>query len=166
MTDLAELEEVHTAGARDTAGWPRCTACGFRWPCPDLRNALPAQTADEMEVVALVEVGWSIWRAIPGGWTDADDQGGTVVGWWDQPNDDDETTLRIFRCLDFPHGRHRFHHIPASDVDVAACSMANATTLRSHARRLCREFSQRKGVVSQSEVELVETALNLLRLIA
>lgn len=169
MSAHAEVLEVHTAGARDLAGWPRCTACGFRWPCPDLRNTIPAQTADEMEVVALVDVGWSIWRARPGGrdtWNDCPDDGGTVIGWWDQPNDDDETTLRVFRCVDFPKGRHAFVQIPAGDVDVTACSLPNASTLRSHSRRLAREYSQRKGTVTQYDLELLEVALALVRCIA
>jgi hypothetical protein len=165
-TDLAE---VHTPGARDLAGWPRCSACGYRYPCPDLRDALPEQTADEMEVVALVDVGWSVWTARAGGrtgWLDNDDDGGTVVGWWDDPGDDTQPARRIFRCLDFPHGRHRFAQIAAGDIDAAACSLPNASTLRSHARRLAREFSQHKGVVSQYDLALLETALTLLRVVA
>lgn len=165
----AELEEIHTAGARDPLGHPRCEACGFIWPCPDLRDALPSQTADELEVVALVDIGWSIWRARPGGrdsWNDCPDDGGTVVGWWDQPNDDDQTTLRIFRCVDFPKGRHAFIQIPAGDIDVTTCSLPNASTLRSHSRRLAREYSQRKGAVTQYDLELLETALTLIRCVA
>lgn len=155
---------VHTAGGRDLAGWPRCAACGFRWPCPDLRNALPAQTADEMEVVALVDVGWSVWKARPGGrdgWDDSVDVGGTVVGWHD--TDDDG---RSFTCLDFPKGRPQRVGLLARDVDVTACSMPNASTLRSHARRLAREFSARKGILSEGDVQLLETALTLTRVIA
>lgn len=166
---LSDLLALHTPGARDLAGWPRCTACGFRFPCPEVRSVLPEQTADEMEIVALVDVGWSVWRARPGGrdtWDDTRDEGGTVVGWWDQPNDDDDTTLRIYRCLDFPHGHHAFTQIPAGDIDVAACSMPNASTLRSHARRLGREFSARKGILSEGDVALLETALSLTRVIA
>jgi hypothetical protein len=165
--DLATLEEIHTAGRRDPLGHPRCEACGFIWPCPDLRDALPAQTADELEVVALVDVGWSVWKARPGGpgaWSDVDDAGGTVVGWWDDPGPD--TPRRIFRCLDSPKGRHAFVQIPAGEIDVAACALPNASTLRSHARRLAREFSQRKGVVSQHDLSLLETAVTLLRVIA
>lgn len=161
---LADLREIHTAGGRDPLGHPRCTACGFIWPCPELRSALPAQTADEIEVVALVDIGWSVWRLRPGergGWDDSTDVGGTVVGWHDEWGGS-----RIFRVLDFPHGRHRFHALPAAEVDVTACSLPNAATLRSHSRRLAREYSERKGVVSQHEVELLEMALTLIRSVA
>lgn len=164
MNTLAELAEIHTAGVRDMAGWPRCAACGFRWPCPELRNALPAQTADEMEVVALVDLGWSVWKArAGGGWDDTDDIGGTVVGWHDP---EEEGTGRFFHVLDFPRGRHRFHRVAATEIDAASCSLPNATTLRSHARRLAREFSQRKGIVAEGDLRLLETALTLIRLVA
>lgn len=170
MSDVAELE-FHTAGGRDPLGHPRCVCCGFIWPCPTLREALPAQTADEMEVVALVDVGWSVWRLRAGGsggWDDTTDIGGTVVGWHDTAGAmwEDGVACRVFRVLDFPHGRHRFHALPAAEVDVAACSLPNASTLRSHSRRLAREYSQRKGTVTQHEVELLEMALTLIRCVA
>lgn len=165
MTPVS-LEEIHTAGGRDPAGWPRCTACGFRWPCPELRNALPAQTADELEVAALVDIGWSAWKARPGGgglvaWDDSADVGGTVVEWWD-----DQDGRRFFRCLDFPKGRHRFILLTAAEIDVTACSLPNPSTLRSHARRLAREFSQRKGILTGADLEMLETAFTLVRIIA
>lgn len=161
---LAELRETHTAGERDAAGWPHCKACGFRWPCPDLRNALPEQTADEMEVVALVDVGWSVWRARPGGrdgWDDATDLGGTVIGWWD-----DSDGHRWFLCLDFPRGRHRMHTIRSDQVDAAACGLPNPSTLRSHARHLAREFSQCKGILSEGDIKLLDVAHQLAHLVA
>jgi hypothetical protein len=160
---LAELQEFHTAGGRDLAGWPRCTACGFRWPCPELRNALPEQTADELEIVALVDIGWTVWRARagPGGWDDSIDIGGTVIGLWD-----DADGHRWFRCLDFPKGQPRFVVVAAGEVDVTACSMPNASTLRSHARRLAREFSQRKGILSEGDLRLLDASFTLAHLIA
>lgn len=158
--------EVHVAGRRDPLGHPRCAACGFIWPCPDLRNQLPEQTADEMEIVALVDVGWSAWKARPGtgAWDDSADVGGTVIGWHD-------ITIhgqahRTFRVLDFPHGRHHFHRLPADEVDVKSCSLPNTSTLRSHSRRLAREYAERKGTVTQYDLDLLETALTLIRLVA
>lgn len=158
--DLAD----HEAGQRDLAGWPRCSACGFRWPCPDLRMALPEQTAAEAEVVALVDAGWTIWRALPQadqGWSDADRPGGVVVGWRDDPDGH-----RTYRCLDWPRGRHHYHDLPAAEVDVADCSLPNAASLRSHARRLARDFSQRKGIVSAYDLALLEDAVALIRSVA
>lgn len=160
--------ELHAVGPRDLLGHPRCTACGFIWPCPDLRNALPEQTADEMEVAALVDVGWSVWKAHPGGvgaWDDSADVGGTVVGWYERV-DSDGVAHRVFRVLDFPHGRHRFAGLPADEIDVEACALPNASTLRSHSRRLAREYSDRKGTVTQYDLELLETAFTLIRCVA
>lgn len=157
----------HEPGERDLGGWPRCTACGFRYPCPDVRSALPEHTAHEIEVIALIDIGWTIWKARPqaDGWSDADDIGGTVIGWWDQA-DDDGGEQRQFRCLDFPRGKPRVHSVAAGDVDINASSMPNAATLRRAARVLAREFSQRKGIVSEFDVALLENAVTLLRCIA
>lgn len=169
MTGLAELEEIHTAGGRDPAGWPRCSACGFRWPCPDLRNALPAQTADEMEIVALVDVGWSVFRARPGergGWDESNDIGGIVTGWWEEPSGGDRPPHRHYRCLDFPKGKHDIRTIPADEVDVAAAGLPNPATIRRAARKLCAEISKRKGVVTSYELDLLADALTLMRAIS
>lgn len=157
----------HEPGARDLGGWPRCNACGFRFPCPDVRSALPEHTAHEIEVVALIDIGWTIWKARPqaDGWSDADDIGGTVIGWTDE-EDGGHELQRQFRCLDFPRGRPAVHTVAAADVDITASSMPNATTLRRAARVLAREFSQRKGIVSAFDLALLENAVTLLRCIA
>lgn len=164
------LEEIHTPGQRDLAGWPRCSACGFRYPCPDLRNALPAQTADELEIVALIDVGWTAFRARPGqrdGWDDLDDTGGVVTGWWEEPPvDDDRPPRRHYRCLDFPHGKHHVFTIPADEVAVTRCDIPNPATIRRAARKLCAEISKRRGPVTSYELDLLADALTLMRAIS
>lgn len=169
MTVASDLEEYHTPGARDLAGWPRCTACGFRYPCPELRAALPAQTADEMEIVALIEVGWTAFKTRPGergGWDDSLDVGGVVTGWWEEPSVDDRPDRRHYRCLDFPHGKHDIVTIPANEIDVTRSDIPNPATIRRAARKLCAEISKRRGPVTSYELDLLHDALTLMRAIS
>lgn len=165
----SEILEDHGPGQRDLAGWPRCSSCGYRYPCPSVRATLPAQTAAEMEVVALVDLGWTLWKAKPGSrdsWDDTADVGGIVTGWWEEPSVSDRPDRRIYRCLDFPHGKHDIVSIPADEVDVTAAALPNPATIRRAARKLCAEIGKRKGVVSSYELDLLADALTLMRTIA
>jgi hypothetical protein len=160
MTDV-DLSE-HVSSSADPDGRPRCDIDGFVFPCPALRMALPSQTGEEAELVALVDIGWTIWQAIPvaDGWNDLDRQGGLVVGWWD-----DGLGHRRYRILDFWRGRPRTRSLAAAELDARDLVSPNSRTIRSHARGLARAVSQEKGVVSAREVEMLSDALTLLRTI-
>lgn len=163
---MTAVEDHHYATTTDPDGRPRCI-CGYIHPCPVTRRQLRVPSDDELELIALVEVGWTVFRAKPdnGICPDLDAEvappGGTVIGW-----EDDQHGHRRYRCLTWQRGHPVFHDVHATEVEPRDLKLPNSSGLRSDARRLAAKVAARKGVVAAYEVEMLRTAVRLVEAIA
>lgn len=154
-------DHVRTSDTGD--GRERCEACGYLWPCPDVRMAPPELTADERAVMEMVDFGWVVWERLPDDGFDIghrEARGGTVVAW-----EDDDEGHRTYRCLaGFPKRRPHFVYLQAAEVnptaDVGVC-LPNPSTLRSHYRRVAACVGAEKGISDATETEYLALALTL-----
>lgn len=139
------------------AGRTRCEACGEAWPC----RTAALQPADPgvmgRAIAEMIDVGWGVWQRAPEA-SDYEVSGGVVVGW----TDDDEGR-RTFRVLGFKQGRPITRAMAAWNVNVEASSLPNSASLRQAARQVARHVGARKGMAESAEVDLLSTALTLMR---
>lgn len=146
----------HEQSTADPQGHARCAACGYRWPCPDVRSRpRPLEPAEYELLHALdLDVGYGIRRRVPDGAEHAD--GGVIVG----VHDDDEGRT-WFRVLDFPHGRHRYHQLCLDDIEPASVSLPDAAVMRTYARRLAAWVGRQRGAATGEELDALSTAVTL-----
>ncbi len=152
--DISDHEPVVGADGRK-----RCDACGWAWPCPDVRMAPPEPTDDERAVMEMVGLGWAVWERVPD-LADHRPRGGTVIGYRDDAVEG-RGDVRTYTVLDFPKGRPRYFTLDAHQIDPAMLELPNSSFLRSHWRRLCAEVGKQTGTADGIEGRHIETALTL-----
>lgn len=157
-------DHVETTAIGD--GRPRCAACGYRWPCPDVRLRPRDLDPVERELLDLadIDIGYGVRARIPDG-SELAPPGGIVVGVHDEPNDDGEL-VRVYRAAEMFRGRPRFHRIAAPDIDPALITLPNASAVRRLARDLAAHVGSRTGTATAEELDLLADALDLFRAIA
>lgn len=148
----------HTPGEKGADGHFRCEACGYRWPCPEVRSRPRPLDADERELLRSLDVGvgFTLWRRQPDG-SELDPVGGTVVGSYDSDG------LTVFRLRDFDRGRPRVRELALGDVEPATVGLPNAAYVRSLVRNLAAWVGKQKGMVTGQELEVLSDAIVLLR---
>lgn len=156
MTDERDLSD-HVP-MRGSDGKPRCEACGYLFPCPDLRLAPRALEASERALLEVLEigVGFEVYRRLPDG-SDGVGPGGVVVGAW---TDDDGVHLRV---VQFPGGKPDVLEMRLHEIEPATIELPNALNVRNTARRLAAVFSKGTGLLDDTDCELLSDALQLVK---
>lgn len=150
------MQVMHDGSTRQ-----RCEACGWRWPCPEIRNEPRQLDEDEKELLEVLDigVGFSLFRRLPeGSGLDERLNGGLVIG----IHDDDETG-RVYTLIYFDRGRARYMRLPAAEIEPAAVGLPNSKSIRDTVREACRIVGASKGLLGQDEIELIEHAFTLSR---
>lgn len=152
----------HEPGPVDSEGHFRCSACGFRAPCPTVRAQPRRLDQDEIEVLRALDIGigFTIEQRQPEG-AEAKPIRGTVVGAWE-----DQDGRRTFRVVDFPQGRRRIHVMRLDEVEPARVALPNAAICRSQARKLADAVGRQKGIADGEEIEVLADAITLFQAIA
>lgn len=104
---------------------------------PAIRRAIPGATG--LGIMAMVDVGWYVAGRDknPDDLTSRID--GVVVAVVNKTDGDGETH-RAFDVLHWPNARMRISTLTEAEVDIDYCALPDATSLRSHVRRLASDF--------------------------
>lgn len=145
----------------DAAG--RCEACGFEWPCPDIRRQPRQLEPGERELLSIVgvDVGSHISKIQPAGADPTDAHQGLVVESF--RDDDDRLCHRVARAY---RGYRQVRVIRDDEIEPASVGLPDRLLIRSTARQFAAFASRRKGVVDQDEIGELSDALILLLAIA
>lgn len=133
-----------------------CEACGYRWPCPDVRVLPRALDPFERELAEMVDVGWTVEERLPEG-VDRAGRRGIVVA----ATDDEWGKLAEVKVMEFHHGKPRLFTLAAADIEPARCEFPNSDSNRRAYRRLAARVGAATGVADGFEVEDLKLALTL-----
>lgn len=148
---------VHEPALADGLAHDRCRGCGYRWPCPVVRQ-LPEPLLEGGDVVLdLVDLGWSIYRRLPPG-ADYVPPGGLVV---EVRYPDDPNEPASYRVLSFRAGRPEFDDFAPGDFDPLLSSPPNSASIRSAVRKLAELVGRSRGTFTPHEYEWLRVAAAL-----
>ena len=154
----------HAPRQKDSSGRDRCEACGYIWPCPEVRMQPRQLDPAERELLEVLEVrvGYYIEKRLPGDNPDPNlKRGGLVVGEFE-----DDEGRKCFRVSYEWRRQLRRMVIREDEIEPAGVGLPNSASIRHHARFLARLVAERKGAVAPEELEHLADALDLFKAIA
>lgn len=117
-------------------------------------------------ILDMVELGQDVWHVRPTGELPpgAHRRGGIVyaIG---RDVDENGELLRVFHVVDIRQGRARFDRLRVDEVNPTTIGLLNASMVRNRSRVLALEYAKTKGYLSDTDVALLETALDLAKVV-
>jgi hypothetical protein len=151
---LDELDDLEDHQAVTHGTLTRCEVDAQLWPCSTVERAR-ALTEMDTELLAMVEVGWTVWERVPEQ-MDPRPRGGIVAGYTD-----DEEAGRVYTVLNWKDGRPAVRKIAARDVNHRAIGLPNSKSRIAAYRQLCRHVGKQTGSADGTEVRNIAMALAL-----
>ncbi|MCA1571959.1 MAG: hypothetical protein LC798_16940 [Chloroflexi bacterium] len=146
----------HEPGETKVGSRYRCAACDEFHPCSTIEKALAyLPTPDQLEALAMVDVGWSVERRTADPLRPRIPRG-LVVGYRDDPD-----LGRTFTVLRFKGGFPTYDRIDAIDIAVEFVGPPNSKSTRDAYRGLAEWVGKRSGTADENEPRALATALAL-----